>query len=397
MKPDDFKDPRTGRLVQIGNDHWAFVPADLPPNISWTDELVSRLSLAERSVGTLTGLCRWLPNTQLFAQAFLNREAVLSSRMEGASATLSDIFAHKIAPKSATKLSADTTEEVYNYALALEHGLDRLKHLPISRRLLCEVHRVLLDGVRGQEHAPGRFRTNQNMIGNRGDTPRSARFVPPPPGEELENVLDKLESYINNPTGLPILVDLALIHYQFETIHPFADGNGRIGRLLLTLLLISRGVLAAPFLYLSAFFERNRTEYQRRLLDVSQRGNWTRWIDFFLQAIIEEADDAIARASSLQSLREEYRRRAQAISGPRSILTAIDYSFVEPVFSVGTLRRIIARSAADTRAVLRQLVEMGVVVEKTGKQRNQVFVAEQVLAILEAPTTESPMQPASGD
>jgi Fic family protein len=389
LSPEEFEDHSTGRLVAIGDQEWAFVPADLPPVIRWTNDLVIKVGEADRSVGTLSGLCAWLPNTSLFADSFLNREAVLSSRIEGARATLVDVLEYKASPSQ--KGASGDTEEVYNYALALERGLELLRTLPISRRLLCDVHRVLMDGVRGQEWVPGEFRTIQNMIGTRGQTPRTARFVPPPPGRDLDAALDALERYLNNPTTLPALVDMALVHYQFETIHPFIDGNGRIGRLLLSLMLIERNVFAAPLLYLSGFFERNRLEYQRRLLEVSKKAMWIEWIEFFLQAIIEESSDARWRVEALYSLREEYRTE---LEGPRTggILAAIDYAFKEPVFNTETLRTAIGLSVPGARAIIRQMINRGVVAEKTGMRRNQVFAAEQILAILEAPARVLPKQ-----
>ncbi|WP_287418153.1 Fic/DOC family N-terminal domain-containing protein, partial [Oceanithermus sp.] len=277
MDSEDFTPAAPGRLVGIGPGLWAFAPDPLPPKLEWTSELVRALAEAERALGELAGLGRTLPNPYLFTQPFLRREAVLSSRIEGTQASLADLYAFEAQPALfALPEQRNDVLEVRNYVRALEHGLARLRELPLCLRLLREMHAILLEGARGQNRAPGEFRRVQNWIGGSGSI-EDAVYVPPPPGEIL-SALDALEKYLNGESPYPALVDVALVHYQFEAIHPFLDGNGRIGRLLITLMLIERGLLHEPLLYLSAYFERQREHYYRLLLEVSQKGAWEAWV-----------------------------------------------------------------------------------------------------------------------
>lgn len=239
-------------------------------------------------MGELSGMGRRLPNPHLLIGPFLHREAILSSRIEGTHATAKELVLFEAMPQS---LSTPDVKEVANYVQAMKYGLARLKELPVCLRLIKELHEILLKGVRGDQHRPGEFRDEQNLIGEQGQSPAQARFVPPPHKDMIE-ALYALEKYMATPTDIPVLIQLALIHYQFETIHPFMDGNGRIGRLLTTLLLCERGCLPDPLLYLSAYFERNRDAYMDALLLVSQRGSWEDWIIFFLRGVLEQAKDA---------------------------------------------------------------------------------------------------------
>lgn len=383
MKPSDFSHDAAGKLLVIGNNAWAFDPDPLPPKIEWSNKLVATIARAERAVGLLRGHCNWLPNPTLFSQAFLNREAVLSSKIEDSSADLMDVVAFEIQKQNASDgPRVSQIEEVYNYALAIERGQQLLKTLPISRRLINELHFVLLDGVRGQQCPAGEFRKTQTMIGNKSDSPLTARFVPVPPGQKLESAMDNLEHFINGETSLPALIEIALAHYQFETIHPYVDGNGRIGRLLISLMLIEREVLSEPLLYLSGFFERNRHRYQQMLLGVSQSGNWESWLTFFLEAVESEALDAISRSTMLQELRENYRWQIQASSAGKSLL-AVDYLFSEPVFSVATLSKAINVPVRAARSIVSRLLSAGMAREITGKVRNRLFKAEKIIDILE--------------
>ena len=266
------------------------MPNLLPPELSLTWELAGELSAADRDVSELAGIGRTLPNPYLLIRPFMHREAVLSSRIEGTQASLSDLYFFEAA--SVPPSPQSDVLEVRNYVVALEHGLRRMKDLPVSLRLLREVHEKLMAGVAGEHLTPGGFRRSQSWIGPPGCTLNEATFVPPPV-EELMSSLGELEKFCHAPSPLPLLIRLALIHYQFEAIHPFLDGNGRIGRLLLTLLLSSENVLPQPMLYLSAFFERNRDEYYRRLLAVSRDGQWLEWISFFLRGVAEQSRDAV--------------------------------------------------------------------------------------------------------
>src|SRR5215469_1592607 len=285
MEPSAFKKGKAGRLVRTPQDYWAFVPDDLPPKLDLSWELVQQISESDRRLAELAGAARTLPNPHLLIHPFSRREAVLSSRIEGTVASFSDLMSYEAL--GIVNPERPDVIEVANYVNALEHGLKRLTKLPISSRLIRELHEILMRGAGGEHLTPGEFRRTQNWIGPPGCMLKNATFVPPPV-EEMKVALSALERYIHSESNLPPLVRMALIHYQFEAIHPFLDGNGRIGRLLITLLLCAEGLLPQPLLYLSAFFERHRSEYYRLLLEVSQRGNWLEWITFFLRGVSEQ-------------------------------------------------------------------------------------------------------------
>ncbi len=271
MELADFAADQAGRLITAPQGYWAFVPNPLPPSVNLTWDLVGKISEADRALSELAGVARTLPNPHLLIGPFIRREAVLSSRIEGTQASLSDLFFFEAS--GTIDPQTPDVREVSNYVKALEHGLARLKKLPVSLRLIREMHEQLMGGARGDHLTPGEFRRSQNWIGPPGCTLMDAVYVPPPE-DEMTEALDHLEKYLHSASSLPPLVRLALIHYQFEAIHPFLDGNGRIGRLLLTLLLCAEGLLPHPLLYLSAYFERHRQEYYRLLLAVSQSGHW---------------------------------------------------------------------------------------------------------------------------
>ena len=282
MHRTDFTSDTLAQLIVTLQGYEAFVPYALPPPLappSW--DMVCRLSNADRAVSELGGIARNLPNPHLLISPFLRREAVASTRIEGTEVSLSDLFYYEASGHA--ELSASDVEEVANYVAALEYGLELVRQgRPLSLGLLKELHRILMSGVRGQDRSPGAFRDKQNWItGRRSKRLEDARFVPPPPPQTAD-ALEQLETYLGVPSVLPPLVRLSLIHYQFEAIHPFEDGNGRIGRLLISLLLCAEGILPAPLLYLSAYLERNRDEYMDKMLAVSQRGAWEDWILFFI-------------------------------------------------------------------------------------------------------------------
>ena len=272
-----FKNSPSGKLVQAAGGYWAFVPNNLPPTIEWDTALVSQVSRADLAVGTLSGLGETLPNPHLLIYPFIRREAVLSSRIEGTQSSLSDLLLFE-----ATQVEKQRdVKEVQNYVHAMEYGLKRLNELPLSLRFIRELHGILMEGVRGELATPGEFRQSQNWIGSAGATLNEATFVPPPV-TEMQECLSQLEKFLHSDTRLPPVVQAAMVHYQFETIHPFLDGNGRIGRLLVTLLLCQKNVLSKPLLYLSAFFEQHRPEYYEILLKVSQSGELEKMDRVFL-------------------------------------------------------------------------------------------------------------------
>jgi Fic family protein len=271
--------------------------------------------------------------------------------------------------------------------VALEYGLRRIHKIPICLRLIRELHARLLHGVRGREQAPGEFRRVQNLIGPEGVGIADATFVPPPV-HEMHKALDAFERFLHRPSRLPPLVRLAAIHYQFEAIHPFRDGNGRVGRLLISLLLCSEGVLPQPLLYLSAFFERNRREYYRRLLSVSQRGDWAGWVGFFLRGVVEESIGTVERATRLRSIQEEYHRVCHAVRSPALLLRLVDQLFVQPAITLRQTAEALGVTRRTAQRDIDRLVAEGILVESTGQKRNRVYVAREIIAAME--TTPAP-------
>jgi Fic family protein len=385
MHREDFSSEAPGRLVSAGDRRWAFVPDALPPKLDYGSRLVAALSEADRALGELAGLGRTLPNPYLLTRPFLRREAVLSSRIEGTQASLVDLYAFEAeTPLFDEPERRDDVQEVQNYVRALEHGMKRLEDLPISVRLVREMHAVLMEGVRGAQRDPGEFRRVQNWIGPPGADIEEATYVPPPPGE-IPATLGALERYVHEDTGLPPLVDIALVHYQFEAIHPFLDGNGRIGRLLITLMLIERDLLPEPLLYLSAYFERHRRAYYDHLLAVSQKGAWEEWLLFFLNGVLTEARDASRRAGKLFDLRETYRERFQREGGRINLLTTIDHLFARPVTDIRELEGTLGVSFEAARRLVALLEGEGVLKEITGRRRNRVYAAQEIMQILQGP------------
>jgi Fic family protein len=294
---------RTGRYVKQPTGYRAFIPADLPPKppLTYDDELTRALSDADRALGRLDGVASVLPNPDLFVSMYVRHEAVLSSQIEGTQSTLEDIVQFEV--EGTTTDQPKDLEEVINYVSAMNYGLRKLGALPLSKRLLCEIHRKLLQGVRGAERQPGQFRTSQNWIGPPGCMLDRADFVPPPP-HEMQAALDNFEKFLHDRGTLPVLIHCAIAHAQFETIHPYLDGNGRIGRLLITLLLCEREILRQPLLYLSYFFKAHRAQYYDRLMAVRNDGDWEGWIKFFLRGVFEVSQGATTTARSILDLRE---------------------------------------------------------------------------------------------
>jgi Fic family protein len=383
MDLERFRDSPAGRLVQATageTTYWAFCPNPLPPALPLDAELVRTLSEADRALGELAGLGHTMPNPHLLIGPFLRHEAVLSSRIEGTVADLSDLYVYEAGPAVATDDS--DVREVHNYVAALEYGLERLEELPISLRLIRELHECLMQGVRGERATPGEFRQVQNWIGARRCPLPEADFVPPPV-PEMHEALDALERYIHSEDVYPPLIRLALIHYQFETIHPFLDGNGRIGRLLITLLLASWKLLPVPLLYLSAYFERRRETYYDLLLAVSERGDWPAWVRFFLLAVAEQARDAIRKARRLQELQNEWRARLRQKRITGLAVSITDLLFSNPVVAPNEVVERFHVSHQAAMQALRRLEKVGLVREASGRQRNRAYLAEEVVRLVE--------------
>jgi Fic family protein len=381
MKTSDFTADKHGKIISTVQGYNAYVPDKLPPIIEPSWKLTQRISIADRALSELAGATRTLPNPHLFINSFLRREAVLSSKIEGTRASLSDLFFFEAAGE---REKQSDVREVLNYVKALNYGIERLANFPLSVRLLCEIHEKLMRGVRGDESrlSPGEIRRSQNWIGKPGSTLMDATYVPPPV-DEMKECLGELEKYLHADSDLPPLVRLALIHYQFEAIHPFLDGNGRVGRLLITLLLINEGLLSQPILYLSAFFERNRDEYYELLLAVSQKGKWLEWIEYVLRGVAEESKDAIARANSVIDLWTGYRHILQGERHSVSTLTLLDEIVKNPVMTYKKAETVLAITNRAARLNVDKLVEIGLLREITEKERYKIFVAPEIISILE--------------
>ena len=381
MNPIDFSENAPGQLVKTTDNAWAFVPTVLPPNLAPSWELTEAVARATGTLRELAGLAHTLPNEQLLIRPFLQREAVLSSRIEGTQTTLPQLILFEAGQggEESAEVLPDT-QEVVNYVRALYYGLDRLNTLPVSLPLLCEVHGVLMRGVRGADKTPGDFRRVQNWIG--GATAERARFVPPPV-PEMKAALYDFEKFLHAPSSLPFLVRLACVHYQFEAIHPFLDGNGRVGRLLLSLMLCAEGVLPRPLLYLSGYFERHRRAYYDGLLAVSQGGEWEAWILYFLRGIDEQGQDAAHRAALLLALRETYRQRLHEAGATASVQKLIEQLFITPAITTARAGKVLDVSKRTARLSIEKLVEAQILQEVTGRARGRVFVALEVMAILE--------------
>lgn len=382
MRASDFDERAPGRLVRQSGpsgDYLAYVPDPLPREITLGMKTIALLSRADQALGELRGVGEMLPNPDLLIGPFLRREAVASSRIEGTETDFAELVLFEVDPTEVE--NADDHQEVANHVAASRYGLERLKTLPVSLRLLREVHERLMRGVRGEDKTPGEFRRRQNMIGRKGQSPAEVRFVPPPV-EEMKMALSDLEHYIAHPTGMPVLVELALIHYQFETIHPFLDGNGRLGRLLINLLLCERGCLTQPLLFLSSYLERNRDAYMDHLLRVSQRGEWVPWLDFFLEGVGVQSRSAIHRSRELLTLREQYRTRWIEQSSSTAILRLIDMIFERPALTITGAARALGVTFRSAQLNVSKLVSDGILVEATGKGRNRVYLAPKIIEII---------------
>ena len=360
------------------------MPDPLPPELVWTPRLVGILSDADRAIGQLAGEGRRLPNPHLLIRPFVRREAVLSSRIEGTQATLGELLA---AEAGAVERSPRDLREVANYVTALEYGIERLKTLPLSLRLVRELHERLLQRVRGSHATPGEFRRSQNWIGPAGCTLANATYVPPPPAEMLD-ALGAWEGFLHDE-GLPPLVQIALAHYQFEAIHPFLDGNGRVGRLLITLFLVERAILPAPLLYLSAFFEAARQEYYDRLRGVAERGEWEAWLEYFLNGVARQAEDAISRAERINAVLGRWRDLVAGASS-KVPLQLIDLLAENPFWTIRRAAGRLGVAYSTAHRAVQRLVAHSILAEVTNGKRHRVYCAQEILGILEEPARLTP-------
>ena len=325
----------------------------------------------------MAALAGTFPFPRLLIQPFIRNEAVVSSRIEGTHASLVDLYTFETAQLSFLEQTGDV-REVYNYVRATDYGLERLKTLPVSLRLIRELHGILMENVRGGTLTPGEFRRSQNWIGPTGSTPANAPYVPPPV-EEMHQALDALEKFIHADTQIPSLARAGMIHYQFEAIHPFLDGNGRVGRLLSGLLLCEWGLLPQPLLTLSAYFERYRQEYYDHLLAVSQQGTWEAWLRFFLRGVSEQARDALARMEHLQAIRIRYQSIVDIARNPERMSAVVDYLFTRPILSIRQASDGLGIPFKTGRDYIEKLKQAGLLREITGYTRNRIFQADEIL------------------
>jgi Fic family protein len=379
LNPKDFIAPQAGRTVQTPQDYWAFVPAPLPPELAYDPELVKLLSRADAALSELSGLGRLLPNPHLLIAPWMAREAVLSSRIEGTRASLSDVLIDEVGGERVGAKPPDDLGEVRNYVVALEHGIQRLPKLPLSLRLVREVHGKLMKGVRGDKATPGEFRRSQNWIGSQGSTPATAVYVPPPV-KEMHACLNDWEKFLHQRDTMPDLVQCALMHEQFEAIHPFLDGNGRVGRLLITLFLIERERLSQPLLYLSDYIDEHRKDYYDLLQRVRTHGDWDSWLRYFINGVQVTASDAVKRTTHVIELREEFRKRVG--DKPRA-LAMVDQLFTNPYLTVARAVEVLNVTYPTALKAIDVLVERKLL-EKLGARRwAKLYLCRPILEAIE--------------
>ncbi len=370
---------RSGQYIQQPQGYRAFIPAALPPDppIRMDEELTRLLSDSDRALGRLDGVASVLPNPDLFVAMYVRHEAVLSSQIEGTQSTLEDVLEFEAESKTGDR-PKDVTE-VVNYVKAMNYGLERLKELPLSLRLIREIHAELLRGVRGSDRSPGQFRRSQNYIGSFGSNINNAEFVPPPL-HEMNMALKGLEKFLHDRSSLPHLIHCGLAHAQFETIHPFEDGNGRIGRLLITFLLCERDILHRPLLYLSYYLKAHRTQYYDRLMAIRNEGDWEGWLKFFLRGVYEVSLAATDISREIIKLREKH---CQVLSGSANALKLLDYLFEQPILSVQMAEKCVGCSYVTANSLIWHLEKLGIVREITGRQRNRRFRYDPYLKLFD--------------
>jgi Fic family protein len=366
-------------MVRTDAGYEAFVPNPLPPSLVWSERLARMLSDADRLIGRLSGIAGLLPEPSVLTRPFVRREAVLSSRIEGTRTTLPELLASEAG--AVVRRDAEDMREVENCAAAMEYGLARLAVLPVSVELMLELHERLMRDVRGGQASPGVLRHQQNWIGQPGCTPFDAVYVPPPP-EQVRPGLDQWAEFLRD-RSLPVLVQVGLLHYQFEAIHPFRDGNGRVGRLLVALLLAERRVLAQPLLSLSAYIDATRAEYYDRLQGVSRHGEWEEWLEYFLIGVARESEDAISRAERITSLLAEWRK--QAADAGRAALQLVDLIAGNPYVTIGGVASRLGVAFTTAQRAVEALTSSGVLLPVSDAKRGRVYCARALLDVLDEP------------
>lgn len=375
---------RAGQYIRQLEGYRAFIPNPLPPvaEIMMDQDMWNLLSQADRALGRLDGATDALPNPDLFVFMYVRKEAVLSSQIEGTQASLIDVL--EFESQALEPDNPQEVEEVVNYISAINYGLARLQELPISLRLVREIHQELMKGVRGAERNPGEFRRSQNWIGAGGCSLAEATYVPPPPYEMLQS-LNNLEKFLHSTLPMPTLIKVGLAHAQFETIHPFLDGNGRTGRLLITLLLCEQDILQRPLLYISYYFKKYRAEYYDCLQAVRDNGSWENWLKFFLQGVYEAAQEATKTARTIVSLKEEHRQLVLSEMGRRSgnAIALLESLYFRPIFTVEHATTVTNLSYPNANTLVKDLSNIGLLQEITGQKRNRAFSYAPYLAVFQ--------------
>src|SRR3989344_6980998 len=358
--------------------YFSFIPNKLPPKFDYNPLLVLALSKADSTLSKLSGAGLLLPNPDLLIIPYLKKEALSSSRIEGTQISLSDYFLSEA--KGITKEDIEATE-VGNYLHAIRRTLKEIETKPISIKLIKEMHRILLKGVRGNELLPGNFRPVQNWIGPKNTKIKDATFVPPPK-EEVERLIRELIDYLNSYDEMPLLIKCALMHYQFETIHPFCDGNGRIGRALITLYLCKKNKISKPLLYASDYFEKHRREYYDLLLNTNKSGKFEEWIKFFLEAIKVQSEDALDRTIKIQNLREEYRKKIIKEKQANNLIKVMDNLFFNPYTTINQISAQLKVTYPTAKKIVDQFIKLGILKETKQKEREKLFVGHEILNII---------------
>lgn len=371
---------RSGNLVKQPTGYRAFIPSSLPPipAIQIEDGIQHILTDANIALGRLDMMGYLVPNLEHVIAMYVRKEALLSSQIEGTQASLEDVFDFE---NNIPIRNVEDVKDVVHYIKALNHGIERLETIPMSVRLIKEIHDILLTGTRGKEKKPGEFRKSQNWIGFAGSTLMTANFVPPPPNEAAD-AMSELEKYFHTHSDLPLLVNCALIHYQFETIHPFLDGNGRVGRLLITFFLRWKEALRFPLLYMSYYFKIHRQEYYDRLNLVRERGDFEQWVEFFLKGIVWTADSAMRTIKNIVELHEKNRKLVIEKKMPISAMALLDYLFEKPQVSVQTIAKYFKISSQGAAKLIKQFHQYEILKEITGRKRDKRYVYWEYLALL---------------
>lgn len=381
MEASEFKDSFGRLALKEDKEHGkyiSFIPNKLPPKFDYTPSLVLSLSKADSTLSKLSGAGLLLPNPDLLIIPYLKKEALSSSRIEGTQISLSDYFLSEA--KGITKEDLEATE-VGNYIRAIKYGLNEIKTKAISVDLIKEMHKILLRGVRGDDLLPGNFRPVQNWIGPKNTKIKDATFVPPLK-EEVERLVKELIEYLNTHDEVPLLIKCALMHYQFETIHPFCDGNGRIGRTLITLYLCKKNKISKPLLYASDYFEKHRREYYEILLTTNKTGKFEEWIKFFLEAIKVQSEDALDRTIKIQKLREDYRKKTKNHKQANNLLNVIDALFLNPFVHINQISKTLKVTYPTAKKAVDNLVKLGILKPLGDVERNKLFVAHEILNII---------------